>query len=123
MGQVDVPLVEVLKEMHESQCILRAAEGTLSKVPVEKVLLPHSNDMNPKGTQVGLGPDGSVYVRQSQLLCKSTDGGRTWVSQPLEKAAENLGWHWKVLNDGTFINVSYSMGPSVRDPAIGLGFA
>ena len=39
LGQVDVPLVEVLKEMHESQCILRAAEGTLSKVPVEKVLL------------------------------------------------------------------------------------
>ena len=68
LGQVDVPLVEVLKEMHESQCILRAAEGTLSKVPVEKVLLPHSNDMNPKGTQVGLGPDGNVYVRQSQLL-------------------------------------------------------
>lgn len=67
-GQVDVPLVEVLKEMHESQCILRAAEGTLSKVPVEKVLLPHSNDMNPQGTQVGLGPDGNVYVRQSQLL-------------------------------------------------------
>ena len=68
LGQVDVPLVEVLKEMYESQCILRAAEGTLSKVPVEKVLLPHSNDMNPQGTQVGLGPDGNVYVRQSQLL-------------------------------------------------------
>ena len=75
LGGVDVPPAEVLKQMHDSQYILYAAGGKLTRVPAEKTLLPHSNDMSPQGTHVDVGPDGTVYVKQSQILCKSTDGG------------------------------------------------
>ena len=75
LGGVDVPSAEVLKQMHDSQYILHAAGGKLTRVPVEKALLPHSNDMSPQGTHVDVRPDGTVYVQQSQILCKSTDGG------------------------------------------------
>ena len=118
LGGVDVPSDEVLKKMHEGQYILRASQGKLTQVPVEKALLPHSDDMNPQGTQVDIGPDGVVYVRQSEILCKSTDGGRTWTSKPITPAGRNLGWRWKVLRDNTFISVSCSMGEDARDPAI-----
>ena len=80
LGGVDVPSAEVLKRMHDSQYILHAAGGNLTHVPVEKTLLPHSDDMSPQGTHVDVGPDGAAYVKQSQVLCKSTDEGRTWTS-------------------------------------------
>ena len=118
LGGVDAPSEGVLKKMHEGQYILRAARGELTEVPVEKTLLPHSDDMNPQGTQVDIGPDGTVYVRQSEILCKSMDGGRTWTSKPITPGGRNLGWRWKMLRDNTFISVSCSMGKDVRDPAI-----
>ena len=65
LGGVDVPSAEVLKQMHDSQYILHAAGGKLTRVPVEKTLLPHSDDMSPQGTHVDVGPDGTVYVKQS----------------------------------------------------------
>jgi hypothetical protein len=37
--------------MHESQYILRARGGTLTKMPVEKVLLPHDREANPQAIQ------------------------------------------------------------------------
>ena len=77
------PSAKVLKQMHDSQYILHAAGRKLSHVPVEKTLLPHSDDMSPQGTHVDVGPDGTVYVKQSQILCKSTDEGRTWTARPL----------------------------------------
>ena len=62
LGGVDIPSAEALKTMHDSQYILHAAGGKLTRVPVEKTLLPHSDDMSPQGTHVDVGPDGAVYV-------------------------------------------------------------
>ena len=118
LGGVDVPSAEVLKQMHDSQYILHAAGGKLTRVPVEKTLLPHSDDMSPQGTHVDVGPDGTVYVKQSQVLCKSTDGGRTWTSRSLIDMKEAPGGHWRVLRDGTFIGVNCSTGPEARDLAV-----
>ena len=78
MGGVNVPRADVLRKMHYSGYILRAAGGKLTKVPVSRVLLPHSDAMNPQGVQVDIGPKGVIYVRQTQVPCKSTDGGHTW---------------------------------------------
>ena len=118
LGGVDVPSAEVLKQMHDSQYILHAAGGKLSHVPVEKTLLPHSDDMSPQGTHVDVGPDSTVYVKQSQVLCKSTDGGRTWISRSLIGMEDLPGGHWRVLRDGTFIGVDCLTGPEARDPAV-----
>ena len=118
LGAVDVPSAEVLKQMHDSQYILHAADGKLTRVPVEKTLLPHSDDMSPQGAHVDVGPDGAVYAKQSQVLCKSTDGGRTWTSRSLIDMEDLPGGHWRVLRDGTFIGVACSTGPEVRDPAV-----
>jgi len=118
LGGVDVPSAEVLKQMHNSQYILHAADGKLTRIPVEKTLLPHSNDMSPQGTHVDVGPDNTVYVKQSQVLSKSTDGGRTWTPRSLIDMADLPGGHWRVLRDGTFIGVHCSTGPEARDPAI-----
>ena len=118
LGGVDVPSAEVLKKMHDSRYILRATGGKLIRIPAEKALLPHSDDMSPQGTQVDVGPDGTVYVRQSQVLCKSTDGGRTWASRSLAAVEGDPGWHWKVLQDGTCISINCSTGQDMQDAAI-----
>ena len=118
LGGVDVPSAEVLKQMHDSPYILHAAGGKLTRVPVEKPLLPHSDDMSPQGTHVDVGPDGTVYVKQSQILCKSTDEGRTWTARPLIGMEDLPGGHWRVLRDGTFIGVDCLTGPEARDPAV-----
>ena len=118
LGGVDVPSAEVLKQMHDNQYILHAAGRQLTRVPVEKTLLPHSDDMSPQGAHVDVGPDGTVYVKQSQVLCKSMDGGRTWTSRSLTGMEDLPGGHWRVLRDGTFIGVDCSTGPEARDPAV-----
>ena len=118
LGGVDVPSAAVLKEMHHSQYILHAVDGKLTRVPVEKTLLPHSDDMSPQGTHVDVGTDGTVYVKQSQVLCKSTNGGRTWTSRSLTGMEDTPGGHWRVLRDGTFIGVNCSTGPDAREPAV-----
>ena len=120
MGGVDVPSAGALKAMHGSQYILRARGGKLTKVPVAKTLLPHCAKFSPQAVQVDLGPGGTIYSRQLTMLCKSTDGGRTWSSQPI---GPPKGWTidetglWKVLRDGTFICVAVKMGPDQRAPA------
>lgn len=118
MGGVKVPSADVLKKMHASQYILHASRGNLTKVPVSRVLLPHSNDMNPQAVQVDVGPKGEIYVRQSEVLCKSNDGGRTWTSRPVRLPPdEGLSFRWKVLGDGTFISVGCTMGKVTDEPA------
>ncbi len=117
LGGVDVPSAEVLKQMHDSQYILHAIGGKLTQIPVEKTLLPHSDDMSPQGAHVDVGPDGTVYVKQSQVLCKSTDGGRTWTSQSLIGMKKVPGGHWRVLRDGTFIGINCSTGADAHEPA------
>ncbi|MDP6443324.1 MAG: sialidase family protein [Pirellulaceae bacterium] len=111
MGGVDVPDAETLHRMHLNQYILRAAGGKLTQVQVKRTVLPHSDGMNPQAIQVDVGPRGVVYVRQTEVLCKSTDGGRTWTSRPIEIPPNvNVGFRWKVLRDGTFISVGCEVG-------------
>ncbi len=118
MGGVDLPKADLLRKMHAEQYVLRAANGKLTEVPVSRVLLPHSNGMNPQGVQVDIGPKGAIYVRQSEVLCKSTDGGRSWTSRPIKLPPDmKLGFRWKVLHDGTFISVGCAIGNVVKEPA------
>ena len=57
MGGIPVPSTEVLKKMHQGQYILRARGGELTKVPVEKNVLPRDPKINPQGVVVDIGPD------------------------------------------------------------------
>ena len=116
MGGVQTPSADVLMKMHLNQYILRAAGGKLTHVPVERVVLPHSDGMSPQRVMVDLGPDDVVYVRQSQILCKSTDGGRSWTTAPIRKGGGKAGFRWRVLRDGTFISVSCTMGKEIDKP-------
>lgn len=120
MGGVAVPSGEALESMHAGQYILRAYGGKLTRVPVVKTLLPHCPKVGVQGVQVDLGPGETIYSRQRTMLCKSTDGGRTWASQPISAPA---GWtipetgRWKVLRDGTLVCVAVKMGRDQRAPA------
>ncbi len=118
MGGVTTPSADVLMRMHQNQYILRAAGGKLTHVPVERVVLPHSDGMSPQSVMVDLGPDDVVYVRQSKFLCKSADGGRSWSATPIKKGGGSAGFRWRVLRDGTFISVSCTMGEEIDEPGI-----
>ncbi|MDP7277857.1 MAG: sialidase family protein [Planctomycetaceae bacterium] len=119
LGAVDVPNRATLLAMHRGQYILHAARGKLTRVPVHRVVLPHDNGLNPQSTQVDLGPNDVVYVRQQNILCTSTDGGRTWTARPLTLPPDmTLGHRWKVLRDGTFLSVGCKVGKNVREPAV-----
>jgi len=103
LGGVSIPAPEVLKTMHKGQYILHAHKGKLTKVPVEKNLLPHDPKVNPQGVQAALAPDGTVYVTQATIICKSTDGGRTWTSYP---RGHGMDGFFQILSDGTFIGIT-----------------
>lgn len=115
LGGVDVPTVDVLQKMHLDQYILRAADGNLTEVPVERVVLPHSNGMSPQKVHVEQGPGDVIYVCQTELLCKSTDGGRSWTAQPIHESPGQF--RWRVLDDGTFISVGLKVGKETQEPA------
>ena len=118
LGGVDVPTADVLRKMQLNQYILRAVGGKLTEVPVSRVVLPHSNGMSPQSVMVDLGPGGTVYVRQSEILCKSADGGRTWTSKPIKASGGDVGYRWRILRDGTFIAVSCTTGKEISEPGI-----
>jgi len=121
LGGVPLPTAEELAAMHKLQkvpflqdYILHARGGKLTKVAVEKSLLPHDPKGNVQAVSIALAPDGAVYVNQGSIMCKSTDGGRTWTSHECgwgpggERApgAERIGGHpgsLQILSDGTFI--------------------
>ena len=113
MGGVSAPSADVLKQMHEGQYILRAYKGELTKVPVEKILLPHDPKASPQSVWARLAPDGTVYVVSPSIICKSTDGGRTWTSHPTAEGATGPGCS-EILSDGMFVRIT---GDGVRsDP-------
>ena len=103
LGGVPIPAPEVLKTMHKGQYILHARGGKLTKVQVEKNLLPHDPQLNPQGVQAKLAEDGTVYVILANIICKSTDGGRTWASYP---RGERMNGLFEILSDGTFIGIT-----------------
>ena len=102
LGGVDVPSADTLKTMHHSSYILHARAGKLSEVPVEKVLLPPDRETSPQAIQLVKAPDDTVYANLGNIICKSSDGGRTWAAYgkgPVRGVFE-------VLKDGTFIGLA-----------------
>ena len=119
---------EDLARMQKSPYILHARNGELTEVPAEKVKLPYDPKGHPQGANVIRLSDGTIYVRQPTIMCKSIDGGRSWTSHPLahiegvpqdyskfddEKnpppPASGKG-HLQVLNDGSFMRITMPMG-------------
>ena len=113
LGGVDIPSAEELLAMREDSCILRACHGRLARVRAEKVMLPHDAGANPQTIQCGvrLSPDGNVYAVLSRIVCKSSDGGRSWTSHPLGGGVSSFD----VRSDGAFVAVR---GPDERGGAL-----
>ena len=113
MGGVDCPTAEELAAMQKGQYILHARAGKITRVPVEKSRLPHDPKGHNQFMWTAMGPDGVVYVNQGSIMCKSTDGGKTWTSHDRPHGAyvwdmEQVGKKWGplgILNDGKFISV------------------
>ena len=112
LGGVAHPTGEQLAAMHKLQkvpflqdYILHARGGKLTKVAVEKTLLPHDPAASHQFVSVAKAPDGTVYVMQPTIICKSTDEGRTWTSyeRSLGPAGQSMGGNFHILSDGTFI--------------------
>ena len=120
MGGVPLPSKHELEKMHRSQYILHASKGRMTRLAVEKALLPHDQPMSPQGAQIDLGPDGTLYVKLASKLAKSVDGGRTWTAQPIHApqgyTLEQTG-RWKVLSEGRFICVTVISGEGETAPA------
>lgn len=109
MGGVEEPSGEHLAAMQKGQYILHAQSGKLTKVAVEKSKLPYDPRGHSQMANVAMAPDGTIYVNQTTLMCKSTDGGRTWSSHqstmegsPPTKFSPNCSF--QILSDGTFIS-------------------
>lgn len=100
LGGVDVPTAEVLKKMHAGQYILHGHDGKLTKVPAVKVLLPHDPDAHPQAIQVVQGAEDTVYANLASIICKSTDGGRNWMSHKKGPGGTGI---FEVLDDGSFV--------------------
>ena len=101
LGGVPHPSPQTLLEMHRSSYILHAREGQLTRMPVEKSRLPHDPKAHPQAVQSFLGPAGTVYVALASIICKSTDGGRTWTASPKHSTIMHSGLG--ILSDGTLI--------------------
>lgn len=99
LGGVDIPSAEDLLAMRESNYILRARGGKLTRVEAEKHLLPHDPQANPQAIEAALSPEGIVYVRLASIMCRSADGGRTWDACPLSDRIDSF----QVLSDGTLV--------------------
>ena len=120
MGGVPVPSKEELAAMQKGQYILRARGGKLTRVPVEKNLLPHDPQGHVQILSTAVAPDGTVYVNQNTMVCKSTDGGRTWTSYSRQGAglnADSMTGSFQVLSDGAFLAVRCASGGGGTDPA------
>ena len=113
MGGVAHPSVGDLKTMSKEPYILHARGGKLSKVPAEKIILPHDPKGHVQTISVVRAPDGSIYASQMNIMCKSTDGGRTWSSHEWPLAGDSL---WQILSDGTFISVGGGAWGKTSDP-------
>jgi len=70
-------------------------------VPVQKNLLPHDPEAHPQAISAALAPDGTVYAGLASIICKSTDGGRTWTAHEGSSTGPFV-----VLRDGTFIGLA-----------------
>ena len=117
-GDVETVVQADLIAMQQGEYILHARGGKLTKLPAEKSVLPADPaPWSSQGIMVDQTGGGTVYVRQSTVMCKSTDGGRTWTSHP-DPATQ--AW-FQILTDGRFISVTATNGVGETDPAEVLG--
>jgi hypothetical protein len=100
-----------MRDMQAGPYVLHARAGALNRVPVEKALLPHDPRGHVQTVELARAPDGTVYVNQNTLMCRSRDGGRSWDTIPRQ---ENMVGTFQILSDGTFIAVRNA---GEKDPA------
>lgn len=111
LGGVPTPSHDELLAMQRGDYVLRARDGALTKVPVEKSTLPRDPEGHIQQMTVKLAPDGTVYANQPTMTCKSTDGGRTWTRYECDdklfvQRPENRNARHQILSDGTFVAVT-----------------
>jgi len=66
-----------------------------------------------------MGPDGAIYVNQGSIICRSTDGGRTWTSYPRQEGPSGT-FSFKVLSNGTFIAAGPEPPTDVKPGPVGI---
>ena len=123
LGGVE-PSGEQLAAMQKGNYLLHARDGKLTRVSAQKSRLPHDPKGHTQITYTAQDPRdrNTVYVNQVSIICKTTDGGKTWTSYPREMGrAEPNGdidttAHIQILSDGTFISLwgSYWGGGTVQ---------
>ena len=91
-----------MRDMQAGPYILHARAGALNRVPAEKALLPHDPRGHVQTVELARAPDGTLYVNQNTLMCRSGDGGRNWEVSP---RPENMVGTFQILNDGTFVAI------------------
>ena len=102
LGGVTEPAGPELAAMQKGSYVLHAKDGKLTKVPAEKVLLPHDPNGHPQAIDIALAPDGTIYVNQFTRMCKSTDAGRTWSCYE-SSFSGGPNSSFEILSDGTFV--------------------
>ena len=91
-----------MRAMQAGPYILHARGGALTRVPAEKALLPHDPRGHVQTVELARAPEGTIYVNQNTLMCRSRDGGRNWEVSP---RPENMVGTFQILGDGTFVAV------------------
>ena len=91
LGGVPVPSPDQLAAMQRQPHVLRARRGELSIVPAQKASLPHDPRGHVQRVCAGMAPDGTIYVNQNSIMCRSTDAGRTWSWHPRQDSPQQLG--------------------------------
>ena len=114
-GGVETLVMADLMAMQKGSYILHVRDGKVTKVPAEKSTLPSApRAWSSQGIVVSKADNDTVYVRQDKIMCKSTDGGRTWTSHPDPSVDQS---RFQVLSDGSFISVFAANGQGKTGPA------
>jgi len=114
LGGVNIVTPVELTAMQNGQYVLRARDRMLSKVPAEKAALPHDPEGHVQAISVFRAPDGAIYVKQQTILCKSTDGGRTWSSWNYAESEKTA--MWQIRSDGNWISVGGDRWGKTHEP-------
>ena len=81
-----------LEQMQKGNYILHAHDRLLTKIPIQKIRLPHDPQGHIQRVTLLQSPDRMVYVKQHTLLCKSGDDGKTWTSSPIAASEQDALW-------------------------------
>ncbi len=109
-----LPSLVKLSGMQKGSYVLRVRNGKITRVPAEKSTLPNDPEGHVQAVAVAFSPRGAVFVNQRSIMCKSTDGGRTWTSFKRHKNSD--AGFFQILRDGTFIGIQGMSSPNDRGP-------